>query len=68
MKTAWMMNEKILFYNHLSTRLYDRAMRKLGDAKVLLYHFHPNMTNLIQPIDAGLGRSIRLYIGHALDD
>ena len=25
------------------------------------------MTNFIQPIDAGLGRSVRIKIGHALD-
>ena len=24
-------------------------------------------TDLIQPIDAGIGRSIRIYVGHALD-
>ena len=27
----------------------------------------PGCTDLIQPIDAGIGRSVRIYVGHALD-
>ena len=26
------------------------------------------MTHVVQPIDAGLGRSVRIKIGHALDE
>ena len=27
----------------------------------------PGCTDLIQPIDAGIGRSVRIYVGRALD-
>ena len=29
--------------------------------------FVPGCNDLIQPIDAGIGRPIRIYVGHALD-
>lgn len=39
-----------------------------GDAKVFLCFFPPNMTDIIQSIDAGLGRSLRCAIGRLLDE
>ena len=38
-----------------------------GVAKVLLYYFTKNMTEMVQPIDAGYGRSLRCKIRHVLD-
>ena len=39
----------------------------MEEARFFLCFFPPNMTNFIQPIDAGLGRSVRIKIGHYLD-
>ena len=50
----------ILFCDNLSAYLDDKVGVEIGDAKVLLCYFPPNMTNFIQLIDAGLGKSVRL--------
>ena len=33
----------------------------------MVWYCVPGCTDLIQPIDAGIGRSIRIYVGHNLD-
>jgi len=57
----------ILFCDNLRAHLDEEVKRIFGDSKVLLFYFPPNMTNFIQPIDAGLGRSVRIVIGNSLD-
>ena len=57
----------LLFCDNLKAHLDEEVKRIFGDAKVLLFYFPPNMTNFIQPIDAGLGRSVRIAIGNYLD-
>ena len=42
--------------------------RFLEKNKVFLCYFPPGMTNFIQPIDAGLGRSVRISVGNFLDE
>ena len=56
-----------MFYDKLNTHLDEEVKQIFVDGKVLLFYFPPNMTNFIQPIDAGLGRSIRIEIGNSLD-
>ena len=56
----------ILFCDNLSAHLDQEVKTLFGNGKVLLFYFPPNMTNFIQPIDAGLGRSVRILIGHFL--
>ena len=56
-----------MFYDNLYAHLDEEVKQIFGDGKVLLFYFPPNMTNFIQPIDAGLGRSIRIEIGNSLD-
>ena len=46
----------ILFCDNLSAHLDEEVRNIFGDAKVFLCYFPPNMTNFIQPIDAGMGR------------
>ena len=47
---------------------FDEEVKQIfGNDKVFLCFFPPNMTNFIQPIDAGLGRSVRIKIGYFLD-
>ena len=58
----------ILFCDNFSAHLDEEVREIFGNAKVFLCYFPPNMTNFIQPIDAGLGRSVRIKIGHALDE
>ena len=57
----------LLFCDNLKAHLDEEVKIIFGDAKVLLFYFPPNMTNFIQPIDAGLGRSVRIAIGNYLD-
>ena len=54
----------ILFCDNLSAHLDTEVREIFGAGKVFLCFFPPNMTNFIQPIDAGLGRSVRTRIGH----
>jgi hypothetical protein len=58
----------ILFCDNLRAPLDDEVREIFGTGKVFLCYFPPNMTNFIQPIDAGLGRSVRTRIGHYLDE
>jgi DDE superfamily endonuclease./Tc5 transposase DNA-binding domain. len=57
----------ILICDNLRAHVDDDVKRMFGDAKVFLCYFPPNMTNVLQPIDAGIGRSLRTFIGHQLD-
>ena len=57
----------IMFCDNLNAHLDEEMKQIFGDGKVLLFYFPPNMTNFIQPIDAGLGRSVRIEIGNSLD-
>ena len=56
----------ILFCDNLSAHLDQEVKTIFGNGKVVLFYLPPNMTNFIQPIDAGLGRSVRILIGHFL--
>ena len=56
-----------MFCDNLNAHLDEEVKQIFGDGKVLLFYFPPNMTNFIQPIDAGLGRSVRIEIGNSLD-
>ena len=48
--------------------MFMMMSEKIGDKKVFLCYFPPGMTNFIQPIDAGLGRSVRISVGNFLDE
>lgn len=62
--TTWV----ILFCDNLSAHLDEEVKKIFGDARVFLCFLPPGMTNFIQAIDAGLGRSVRLAIGRHLDE
>ena len=55
-----------LFCDSFNTHIDTDVDTLFGEGGVLLLYFPP-MTNFIQPIDAGLGRSVGLYIGKSLD-
>ena len=48
----------VLFADNLSAHLAPQVKKVFGDNKVLLMFFSPGMTEMIQPIDAGYGRSL----------
>ena len=58
----------ILFCDNLKAHIHPAVKEIFGNAKVFLCFLPPNMTNFIQPIDAGLGRTVRIYITHILDE
>ena len=57
----------VLFAGNLSAHLAPQVKKIFGDNKVLLIFFPPGMTEIVQPIDAGYGRSLRAGIGRELD-
>ena len=61
-------NEWVLMLcNNLAAHLVPEVKRIMGENQVLLFYFPPSMTEMIQPIDAGYGRSLRAAIGRELD-
>ena len=57
----------VLYADNLSAHLNPEVKQIFGNAHVLLIYFPPNMTEMVQPIDAGYGRSLRAAIGRELD-
>jgi len=57
----------IMFCDNLAAHVDSDVKTIFGDGKVLLVFFPPAMTEVIQPIDAGYGRSTRCCIGNELD-
>ena len=57
----------VLYADNLSAHLLPQVKTIFGNNQVLVIYFPPNMTEMIQPIDAGYGRSLRCAIGRELD-
>ena len=57
----------LLYCDNLKTHLDYDIKKIFGDAKIFLCFSPPNMTNFLQPTDAGLGRMVRVAIGNFLD-
>ena len=57
----------LLFADNLDAHCYQPVLDIFAEANILVWFIVPGCTDLIQPIDAGIGRSIRIYVGHALD-
>ena len=57
----------VLYADNLSAHLAPQVKTIFGDNKVLIVYFPPGMTEIVQPIDAGYGRSLRAAIGRELD-
>ena len=59
----------LLTCDNLDAHVCDETKDILAkDGRVFLLCFPPNMTEAIQPIDAGYGQSMRCAIGHLLDN
>ena len=57
----------LLFADNLDAHCYELVLEVFSQANILIWLIVPGCTDLIQPIDAGIGRSIRIYVGHVLD-
>ena len=62
-KDVWM----IAFCDNLKAHVSDEVRAIFGRGRVFLCFFPPNMTHMVQPIDAAIGRSLRINIGRGLD-
>ena len=59
----------LLTCNNLDAHVFQGTKDILTkDGRVLLFCFPPSVTEAIQPIDAGYGRSVRCAIGRLLDE
>ena len=56
----------ILFYDNLSAHLNEEIRNIFGEIKVFLCLLPANMKNFLQPIYAGLGRSVKILVGRHL--
>jgi hypothetical protein len=57
----------LLICDNLDAHCFSDVLDIFAYANILVWFCVPGCTDLIQPIDAGIGRSIRIYVGHALD-
>ena len=57
----------LLFADDLDAHCHKPVLNIFAQANIFVWFIVPGCTDLIQPIDAGIGRSIRVYVGHALD-
>ena len=57
----------LLFADNLDAHCYAPVLGVFSQANILVSFIVPGCTDFIQPIDASFGRSIRIYVGHALD-
>ena len=69
-RKRWGNNAKALaLCDNLDAHICEQTKEVLGaNSNVFLYCFPPAVTEAIQPIDAGYGRSVRCSIGRQLDD
>ena len=57
----------LLIYDNLDAHCHEKIRDIFGAANILVWYCVPDCTDLIQPIDAGIGHSIRIYVRHDLD-
>ena len=61
-------NDAVLLYaDNLDAHCYQPVLEIFAEANIFVWFIVPGCTDLIQPIYAGIGRSMRIYVGHALD-
>ena len=52
-----------MFVDNLSVCLNPEVKQIFGEGRVLVIYFPPSMTEMVQPIDVGYGRSIQVGKG-----
>jgi DDE superfamily endonuclease len=66
-KQQWGGKKVLLFCDNLSAHVAQETKQIYGNGNVFLYFLPPNVTESLQAIDAGYGRSMRCAIGRFLD-
>jgi hypothetical protein len=57
----------LLICDNLDAHCCDEVLEIFSSANILVWFVVPACTDLIQPIDAVIGRSLRIHVGHSLD-
>ena len=57
----------LLFADNLDAHCHLPVLENFAQANTFVWFFFSGCTDLIQPIYAGIGRSIRIYVGRSLD-
>ena len=57
----------LLFVDNLDAHCHLPVLENFAQANIFVWFVVPGCTDIIQPIHAGIGRSIRIYVSHALD-
>lgn len=57
----------MLICDNLDAHCFRDVLEIFAEGNILVWFCVPGCTDLIQPIDAGIGRSVRILVGHALD-
>ena len=57
----------LLLYINLRAHVADQVQKIFDDTKMILYFLPKNISEMVQPINAGLGRPLRCKIWHGLD-
>ena len=57
----------LLICDYLDAHCHGPVLNVFHEAKVFVLFVVKKCTDCLQPIDAGIGRCMRVYVGHALD-
>ena len=58
----------VLFQDNLDSQKQPNYIQKLKDLGIDDHKVPPNETDQVQPVDRGLGRHVKLYMGHEMDE
>ena len=58
----------LLICDNLDAHCCEDVLKIFSSANVFVFFVVKGCTDSLQPIDAGIGRCMRVYVGHALDD
>ena len=61
-------DDVLLFADNLDAHCHLSILEMFAQANIFVWFVVPGCTDLIQAIDAGIGSSIRIYVGHSLFD
>ena len=57
----------LLFCDNFDAHCFGGVLQIFSSTSILVWFYVTDCTDLIQPIDAGIGKSIRVYVRHTLD-
>jgi hypothetical protein len=57
----------VLFCDNLDAHCHNPVLVEFSNENIVVVFVPPGCTDAVQAIDVGIGRSIRIYVGHELD-